>query len=772
MMKTPCAMKSCLIAMLLMGAAVNVARATVTAIDDVLPADNIATPGVEGIPEDGNTYNISDPANAQTRWEKNEDIIVGQKLSMGGRLEIDGLSQLRYQNLIIGDQGTVNGQMRKGKGVVLITGLGALYSNDPNSLPPWLPPNFAVAPSVARPIDAGFDLLVGNWGQGRLEIRGGGRAEIQDAVIVGNNPGSTGEIIVDGFGSMLASGGFDGGAVLGEIHQFIVGRRSVGIMQITNGGLVVSEAPQSIGEDIIGAVIGSDPYDNQEPEPGGIGTVTVNGTSSKWIIGGSLQIGGFHDSLQGAQQDVSGTNVEYNSEAGRGTLYVQDGALVSVVPAIGADEQQDDLLLVIGRFGRLDLSGGTVTIGNPGELEDNTQLLNDGVITGTGRINTGVFINRYVGEVRIKAGDSLIIDAAAEFISPAEDSAPMLNYGVVRLLGTVEQRATLEFERAPDAPTDPIQPFRNVRVERPAGAPVADFYGGLISGQHSTLIFRSGLDNSGMVAFTEGMNYVVGNVFNLAAPVGFPNDFGIIRVWGAGTRAVFENDLINGGQLSVLGGASIDVLQRHSFVTAGELIVDVDPTKPSPINTAGDVGIAGKLVVNIKNVTPGTLVVGQTFDVITFGGQIGGVDLTDPLRPAVDLDTAPLFTSLVVTPSLATLGLAPGLVLIPEFTINSVVIAVRSTIGHVGPDFNGDGVIDGLDLAIWKAHKGITSGASVLQGDANGDGAVDGADYLIWLQQWTMGPGAGAGGGSVPEPTALALVAIGGLMALATRRRR
>ena len=66
--------------------------------------------------------------------------------------------------------------------------------------------------------------------------------------------------------------------------------------------------------------------------------MTVNGTASKWIVGGSLQVGGFDLGLQGVTVgDTEGDNVLYNSEAGRGTLYVQAGGLVNVVNAIGAD---------------------------------------------------------------------------------------------------------------------------------------------------------------------------------------------------------------------------------------------------------------------------------------------------------------------------------------------------------------------------------------------------------------------------------------------------
>jgi hypothetical protein len=98
--------------------------------------------------------------------------------------------------------------------------------------------------------------------------------------------------------------------------------------------------------------------------------------------------------------------------------------------------------------------------------------------------------------------------------------------------------------------------------------------------------------------------------------------------------------------------------------------------------------------------------------------------------------------------------------------------------GAVAPDFNGDGIIDLADYAIWKAHVGIMSGASVLDGDADGDGDVDGADFLKWQRNvgksmpWN---GAGSGSGNqlstVPEPTSLMLLACGSL-ALAFGRRR
>ena len=103
-------------------------------------------------------------------------------------------------------------------------------------------------------------------------------------------PGSVGTIIVDGIDSFLGSGGLEA-AGLTEIHQIIIGRQGSGLMSITNGGTVLSEATQSgaTNFDTIGAVIGSDPQRNQsdEIEPGGRGEVNVIGPYSRWIVGGS-----------------------------------------------------------------------------------------------------------------------------------------------------------------------------------------------------------------------------------------------------------------------------------------------------------------------------------------------------------------------------------------------------------------------------------------------------------------------------------------------------
>ena len=80
-------------------------------------------------------------------------------------------------------------------------------------------------------------------------------------------------------------------------------------------------------------------------------------------------------------------------------------------------------------------------------------------------------------------------------------------------------------------------------------------------------------------------------------------------------------------------------------------------------------------------------------------------------------------------------------------------------------DFNSDGAVDGLDLAIWKIGFGATGTAALKSaGNADGDGDVDGRDFLIWQRGGS--PSAAAAVASIPEPTSLALFGLASLFAM------
>lgn len=86
-------------------------------------------------------------------------------------------------------------------------------------------------------------------------------------------------------------------------------------------------------------------------------------------------------------------------------------------------------------------------------------------------------------------------------------------------------------------------------------------------------------------------------------------------------------------------------------------------------------------------------------------------------------------------------------------------------------DLNGNGIADGIDLAIWQSGFGDVAGATPAGGDANGDGGVDGADFL----RWQRGAGSTAGlssASALPEGSSLSLLSLGTLIFCGGRRFR
>ncbi len=105
---------------------------------------------------------------------------------------------------------------------------------------------------------------------------------------------------------------------------------------------------------------------------------------------------------------------------------------------------------------------------------------------------------------------------------------------------------------------------------------------------------------------------------------------------------------------------------------------------------------------------------------------------------------------------------APTGIFIDNVSFDDAVVSLDNA------DFDGDGVVSGLDFLILQQNLGLTGQIDNSNGDANGDGTVGSADLAIYEAQYGTSPLASAVT-AVPEPSTLLL---GSLAAGLLMRRR
>ena len=90
----------------------------------------------------------------------------------------------------------------------------------------------------------------------------------------------------------------------------------------------------------------------------------------------------------------------------------------------------------------------------------------------------------------------------------------------------------------------------------------------------------------------------------------------------------------------------------------------------------------------------------------------------------------------------------------------------------VSADFDEDSDVDVADAMIWQRGYGIDDGTALIgDGDADGNGNVDGVDLAIWKGQFGMG-GALSAASAIPEPATLVSFVVGMLGLGWSRRAR
>jgi autotransporter-associated beta strand protein len=266
---------------------------------------------------------------------------------------------------------------------------------------------------------------------------------------------------------------------------------------------------------------------------------------------------------------------------------------------------------------------------------------------------------------------------------------------------------------------------------------------------------RLSLEPGSLLTFTGGhlaANQVDGTLVNQGGTFAPSLNFGVTPLSG--------NFIQTGGLLNIGVGGPV---QNGAF---------------DRLAVAGSATIGG--VLSITAVSPASLTLGQSFEVLTaFGGINGGFSsFTGPV-------------------------LSPGLAWSVQYTPTSVLVNIVQDAGIGGPvsfltrwkqsygidaggDADGDGDTDGADflkwqrgeaplavvpvsyISLWKNHYGPTN-----IGDLNSDGRTDGTDFLLWQRHAAASAAIAAGVQLVPEPAGatLAVCALTAIAGAARRRR-
>jgi T5SS/PEP-CTERM-associated repeat protein len=239
----------------------------------------------------------------------------------------------------------------------------------------------------------------------------------------------------------------------------------------------------------------------------------------------------------------------------------------------------------------------------------------------------------------------------------------------------------------------------------------------------------------------------------LATTAGINNIYGTVRLQGAGSKMVIagESTVVfhdavtnNGGVIEVFPGSTPIYLQGLTTMGAGSLLsihlADADDGPDfGKVEVAGSATLAGNLQLQLAaGFVP---VVGDSFPVLTAAGGISG------------------------SLSLAAVPVLPG-GMQWDLDIDSTTVVLRV----VGTgDYNGNGVVDAGDYAVWRDMLGQTGAG--LAADGDGNGAVNAADYNLWRSRFgtVLGSGAALAAG-IPEPTTAALLSVAAIFAV--RRKR
>ena len=228
----------------------------------------------------------------------------------------------------------------------------------------------------------------------------------------------------------------------------------------------------------------------------------------------------------------------------------------------------------------------------------------------------------------------------------------------------------------------------------------------------------------------------------------------------------FTSGLTNDGSLSLGGNTMI-----HGDITG---VGNIHVMSNSAVTIVGDLTFTAANILSLTvGDSPGTLDV------------VGAADMTGAL---IDLNysagimSQPGDSYQIFQATDGITGYVPGVAVADGFIWNitqsgNALIATRTgaAAAPMTTDLNGDGVVNGLDVAIWEDNFPTFGGTPPVPGDTDGDGDVDGIDFLRIQSDFGGAPSpavAAATAAVVPEPASALLMVFGSLLIGAGSRSR
>lgn len=511
-------------------------------------------------------------------------------------------------------------------------------------------------------------------------------------------------------------------------------------------------------------------------EAGGIGEAVIAGFGSEWEIQGDFFVGDrglAFLSLIGGAKLSSTDEVDPNDPS----MVITDASTI-----VGNEVGSTGIVSIDG-FGSRMLTAA-LTVGNEGD--GSIDIFNRGNLITSGVASIGVTTNMISSSTESPVGRVSLTDLGSRWT--VTDS---LTIGTDNSGGT--GRAALEIGNQAQVQVGNQEASDLLLIDTRGSVELS---GG---GTLRTLTGASGspvpIDNRGVIKGDGFVDGSIDNIGDIRSAASLANFREVLLISGDVENGVgADSGLIEsiGGEMEFLGtvnnNSNGDIVARdaimrfqNGLVNNGEFAVGGDTTIHAAISGSGDFLVlpdsttllVGSLTLATSSAlslavgdAPGTLDILGTADLnnsLLLLNYSGGIHAQS--GDSYDVLSASGGVSGMFSNATAT---ADGLLWGITYGTDTVTVTAGLVAMPMGADFNGDGIVDGTDLAIWETFLGST-GVSQTMGDADGDGDVDGADFLKIQMDLGGPPSLVAAVAAVPEPSTLflALAAVG----LCSRRR-